>query len=210
MKKRSVFLGCFALIFAGLAFSTTPSFAQKKTVKACQEEWRANKAANEAAKITKKTTLRNAEPTLQSPRPLRQLCAGGGTETGGKKASRPQAGRIRSRASLWFGVEGRKGSRESAGGDDFGRSIGATATSAKKPPECEPVLPGGPAADDCRIDNPIRWPVVMLGGGNETARFHHAIRRGSSCLRHEWSPPEGLIPPSPYRSNAARMIFLQL
>ena len=22
----------------------------------------------------------------------------------------------------------------------------------------------------------------MLGGGNETARFHHAIRRGSSCL----------------------------
>ena len=52
MKKRSVFLGCFAFIFAGLAFSTTPSFAQKKTVKACQEEWRANKAANEVAKVT--------------------------------------------------------------------------------------------------------------------------------------------------------------
>jgi hypothetical protein len=54
MEKRSAFLGCFVLIFAGIAFSATPSFAQKKTVKACQEEWRANKAANEAAKITEK------------------------------------------------------------------------------------------------------------------------------------------------------------
>jgi hypothetical protein len=54
MEKRSAFLGCFVLIFAGLAFSATPSFAQKKTVKACQEEWRANKAANETAKVTEK------------------------------------------------------------------------------------------------------------------------------------------------------------
>jgi len=54
MTKRSILLLCFAVISSGLAFSATPSFAQKKTVKACQEEWRANKAANEAAKITEK------------------------------------------------------------------------------------------------------------------------------------------------------------
>src|SRR5262252_4030684 len=54
MEKRSAFLGCFVLIFAAVAFSAPPSFAQKKTVKACEEEWRANKAANEAAKITEK------------------------------------------------------------------------------------------------------------------------------------------------------------
>jgi hypothetical protein len=67
MKKRSVFLGCFAFIFAGLAFSTTPSFAQKKTVKACQEEWRANKAANEAAKVTEKDYVANCRADAAKP-----------------------------------------------------------------------------------------------------------------------------------------------
>ncbi|MGA7601030.1 MAG: hypothetical protein WCB23_24735 [Pseudolabrys sp.] len=67
MKKRSVFLGCFALIFAGLAFSTTPSFAQKKTVKACQEEWRADKAANEAAKITEKDYVAKCRADAAKP-----------------------------------------------------------------------------------------------------------------------------------------------
>jgi len=54
MNKRSILLVGSMIIFSGLAFSATPSFAQKKTVKACEEEWRANKAANEAAKITEK------------------------------------------------------------------------------------------------------------------------------------------------------------
>src|SRR5215475_3449780 len=54
MKKRSLLLACFAFISVGLAFSATPSFAQKKTIKTCREEWRANKAANEAAKITER------------------------------------------------------------------------------------------------------------------------------------------------------------
>jgi crotonobetainyl-CoA:carnitine CoA-transferase CaiB-like acyl-CoA transferase len=54
MKKRSMLIVCAIFISSGLAFSATPSFAQKKTVKACEEEWRANKAANEAAKITEK------------------------------------------------------------------------------------------------------------------------------------------------------------
>ena len=67
MKKRSVFLGCFAFIFAGLAFSTTPSFAQKKTVKACQEEWRADKAANEAAKITEKDYVAKCRADAAKP-----------------------------------------------------------------------------------------------------------------------------------------------
>jgi len=54
MKERPIFFVSFALIFAGLAFSPAPSLAQKKTVRAFQEEWRANKTANEAAKITEK------------------------------------------------------------------------------------------------------------------------------------------------------------
>ena len=45
---------CSAAILSIAALSTAPALAQKKTVKTCQEEWRANKAANEAAKITEK------------------------------------------------------------------------------------------------------------------------------------------------------------
>src|SRR5215813_11108452 len=67
MEKRSAFLGCFVLIFAGVAFSATPSIAQKKTVKACQEEWRANKAANEAAKITEKDFVAKCRAEAATP-----------------------------------------------------------------------------------------------------------------------------------------------
>src|SRR5260370_30906562 len=43
---------CAALL--GLAALPSPVFAQQKTVKACQDEWRANKADNQAKGITEK------------------------------------------------------------------------------------------------------------------------------------------------------------
>jgi hypothetical protein len=67
MYKPSVLILCSALIFSGLAFSATPSLAQKKTVKACQEEWRANKAANEAAKITEKAYVAKCRAEAEKP-----------------------------------------------------------------------------------------------------------------------------------------------
>lgn len=41
-------------ILMALGLTATPALSQQKTVKACQQEWRANKAANQAAKITEK------------------------------------------------------------------------------------------------------------------------------------------------------------
>ena len=67
MNKPSVLIMCFAAVFLGFAFSVTPSFAQKKTVKACQEEWRANKAANEAAKITEKAYVAKCRAGAEKP-----------------------------------------------------------------------------------------------------------------------------------------------
>jgi hypothetical protein len=67
MNKRTVLIVCSAVIFSGLSFSSTPSLAQKKTVKACEEEWRANKAANEAAKITEKAYV--AKCRAEAPKP---------------------------------------------------------------------------------------------------------------------------------------------
>src|SRR3569833_1201280 len=39
---------------AGAAILAAPAAAQQKTVKACEAEWRANKAANQAAGVTEK------------------------------------------------------------------------------------------------------------------------------------------------------------
>ena len=41
-------------LFVGASVLSFPAIAQQKTVKACQEEWRANKAANQAKGITEK------------------------------------------------------------------------------------------------------------------------------------------------------------
>ena len=51
MKFFSVAI-CAGLI--GLAVFPAPLLAQQKTVKACQEEWRANKADNQAKGVTEK------------------------------------------------------------------------------------------------------------------------------------------------------------
>jgi hypothetical protein len=54
MKSHSRFIMCAAAILSIAALSAAPALAQKKTAKACQEEWQANKAANQANKITEK------------------------------------------------------------------------------------------------------------------------------------------------------------
>ena len=61
----------------GTAFTSFPALAQPKTVKACQAEWRANKAANQAKGITEKAyvaqcragTAANPSPAASKPAP---------------------------------------------------------------------------------------------------------------------------------------------
>ena len=60
-----------ATVVLGAVIVSNPAFAQEKTAKACQEEWRANKAANQAAGITEKAYVAQcragASPTTQAP-----------------------------------------------------------------------------------------------------------------------------------------------
>jgi hypothetical protein len=51
MRMAFVAAMCSALIGFGIA---SPAFSQQKTVKACQDEWRADKAGNQAKGITEK------------------------------------------------------------------------------------------------------------------------------------------------------------
>src|SRR5262245_36428993 len=66
-----------AVIFStiiGVSFLNGSALAQQKTVKACQEEWRANRADNQAKGITQKTYVEQcragtiaAQPVAPSP-----------------------------------------------------------------------------------------------------------------------------------------------
>ncbi len=49
---RRIAVVCSAVL--GVALLMSPAFAQEKTVKACQDEWRANKADNQAKGVTEK------------------------------------------------------------------------------------------------------------------------------------------------------------
>jgi hypothetical protein len=63
--NKSLFVVCAATIGA-LALSS-PVFAQQKTEKACKEEWRANKAENQAAKITEKAYVEKCRGAAVKP-----------------------------------------------------------------------------------------------------------------------------------------------
>jgi hypothetical protein len=64
---RSAALVC-SVVIAALALSF-PALAEQKTVKACQGEWRANKAANQAAKITEKAYVEKCRADSASAQP---------------------------------------------------------------------------------------------------------------------------------------------
>ena len=55
MKTRLVTIMCAALI--GVAALSSHALAQQKTVKACEQEWQANKAANQAQGILEKDSV---------------------------------------------------------------------------------------------------------------------------------------------------------
>ena len=66
MNRRSSAIVCFTVILSAIAFSATPSLAQK-TAKACEDEWKANKAENQAKKITEKAYVAKCKAEAGKP-----------------------------------------------------------------------------------------------------------------------------------------------
>ena len=67
MKIRFAIAIGFAML--GIVAASAPTFAQQKTVKACQIEWRANKAAYQAAGITEKAYVEKCRAGVATPLP---------------------------------------------------------------------------------------------------------------------------------------------
>ena len=64
MKRLFAFAFCGAV---GLMAALPTAYAQQKTVKGCQEEWRANKAANQANKVTEKAYVSKCRAESGTP-----------------------------------------------------------------------------------------------------------------------------------------------
>jgi hypothetical protein len=54
MKMKNSFVPMICASIIGVLALSAPAMAQQKTEKVCKEEWQANKAANQAAKVTEK------------------------------------------------------------------------------------------------------------------------------------------------------------
>ena len=74
LANRRYPMRAFALVASAavsIVLLSGPALAQQKTVKACEQEWRANKAANQAAGVTEKAYVAQcrsgAAPTTQAP-----------------------------------------------------------------------------------------------------------------------------------------------
>jgi hypothetical protein len=94
MKSQSRFIMCSAAILSIAALSLAPALAQKKTVKACQEEWQANKAANQANKVTEKAYVAKCRAEGATAQPASAPPAAAPATTSAKPAAvKPKDGR---------------------------------------------------------------------------------------------------------------------
>jgi hypothetical protein len=68
MKKSWAAITC--MVLAGTLGLSSPAWAQQKTVKACQEEWRSDKAANQAKGITEKAYVAECRSSGAAAQPV--------------------------------------------------------------------------------------------------------------------------------------------
>jgi hypothetical protein len=72
MKTQTCILSVIGAAVTGMLVLSSPAIAQQKTVKACEQEWQANKAANQAKGITEKayvTKCRADSSAAKKPTP---------------------------------------------------------------------------------------------------------------------------------------------
>jgi outer membrane biosynthesis protein TonB len=86
---RNIAIICSAII--GVSLLCLPAVAQQKTAKACQEEWRANKAANQAKGITEKAYITQCRGGEAATKPAPAAEKKTTTPPAEKKAATPPA-----------------------------------------------------------------------------------------------------------------------
>jgi hypothetical protein len=84
---RTLALACLAIL--GASVLSNPAFAQQKTVKACEQEWRANKAANQAKGITEKAYVAQCRAGTAAGAPPAATVPAASTQPNPKSSAAP-------------------------------------------------------------------------------------------------------------------------
>jgi hypothetical protein len=146
MKMNFSLAVCSAII--GALVLSSPAVAQQKTAKACQQEWQANKAANQAAGITQKAYVEKCRAGSATAQPAAETAAKPAATRAKPAAKTPDAPRktVRACQEEW---RAKRAANEKAGITQkaYVASCRAGATTAQPAPASAPVpVPARPAA----------------------------------------------------------------
>jgi hypothetical protein len=197
MRRQIALIACSAIL--GLMTLSSPVLAQQKTAKECREEWRANKAANQANGVTEKvyvaqcrggtapatTTEAPAAPPVGAPEP-KEAVAGQKTA----KACREEW-RADKAANQANGVTEKAYVAQCRGG------AAPAQTTAAPPPvatsEPSPAAGGQKTARECREEWRANKAANQANGVTEKA-YVAQCRGGSAPAQTTAAPPQ---PPAP-------------
>jgi hypothetical protein len=204
MRRQIAVVMCSAVL--GLMAFSSHSFAQQKTTKACQEEWRANKAANQANGITEKAYVAecrgsaapaqtSAPPPAPSPAPS---AAAPQTATGQKTAKACRAEwRANKAANQANGVTEKAYVDQCRGGATTAQTNSAPFSPA--PTAAAPqTATGQKTAKACRDEWRANKAANQANGVTEKA-YVDQCRGGTTPAQTTAAPP----PPSPAPTAAA-------
>jgi hypothetical protein len=197
MRRQIVVVACSALL--GLSTMSSYAVAQQKTAKACAEEWRANKATNQANGITEKAyvaTCRSgaaSSQTTTAPPPPAPTAAAAQTSTGEKTAKAcAQEWRANKAANQANGVTEKAYVATCRGGAAPSQSSAAPATpapSAAAPTAASPQAGAGQkTAKACRAEWRANKAANQANGVTESA-YVEQCRNGATPSQTTATPP---------------------
>jgi hypothetical protein len=208
MRRQIAAAMCAALL--GLVTLSSHAMAQQKTVKACQEEWRANKAANQSNGITLKAYVAQcrggAAPaqTTAAPPPPAPAGAPTATATGQKTAKECwEEWRANKAANQANGVTEKAYVAQCRGG-----AAPAQTTAAPPPPPAPAAAPeaaaaGQKTAKECREEWRANKATNQANGVTEKA-YVAQCRGGAAPAQTTAAPPPPAAPaPAPTAAPAA-------
>jgi hypothetical protein len=98
---KNLFAAIMASTLVSLLALSDPALAQQKTAKACQDEWRANKQANQAAGVTEKAYVDKCRAGGAAEQPA--------AAPGGGACAEPGTGSPEDRQAVPAGMAGEQG-----------------------------------------------------------------------------------------------------
>ena len=208
MRRQIAFVLCSVVI--GLIALSSQATAQQKTVTACQEEWRANKAANQANGVTEKayvTQCRGGTAPAQTTRapaaPSAPTAATPQTTSGQKtaKACRDEW-RANKAANQTNGVTESAYVAQCRGGAPAAQgtaSPAAPSASAPAAPAAAAPTTGQKTAKACRDEWRANKAANQANGVTEKA-YVDQCRGGASPSQTTAAPPPSTAAPAPVPS----------